>query len=253
MTGPGSGKAALVVGASRGIGRAVVAEMMSKGYETVFAASRAPSADPDWSDIDSGRPNRLERVPLDVTNETSIALAADRIGSFVPRLHRIVVCAGFLHDAGYMPERRLEHINPQQLLRAFEVNSVGPMLVAKHFLPLLRHEEPAVLAALSARVGSIGDNRMGGWYGYRASKAAQNMLMKTLSVECKRRAPNLICVNLHPGTVDTDLSAPFASGIPREERFSPPVAASLLTAVMDSLRSEDSGRFFAWDRKEIPW
>ncbi len=245
--------AAMIVGASRGIGLALVREYLARGYEHVIAAARAPEQCAELVDLCSKNPLRLRSVPLDVTDEDRVAEAAERVADIAPQLHRLVVCAGMLHGPDLAPEKRLEHLDAERLLRAFLVNSVGPALVAKHFVKTLRHPDPAVFAALSARVGSISDNRLGGWYGYRASKAAQNMLMKTLSIELKRRAPNVICASLHPGTVDTDLSAPFSSGLARTRRFSPTDAARRLIAVMDSLRPEETGRFFAWDRKEIPW
>ncbi len=245
-------RSALIVGASRGIGFALVGELLSIGFDLVIAAARHPAASSGLVDLQDEHPARLRCVDIDVTDEASVEDAALRVAEFAPRLHRVVVCAGALHGPELAPEKRLEHLDAERLLQSFAVNSIGPSLVAKHFLPHLRHPEPAVFAALSARVGSISDNQLGGWYGYRASKAAQNMLMKTLAIELKRRAPNVTCASLHPGTVDTDLSAPFASRS-QHRRFTPTEAARHLLGVIDSLRPEESGRFFAWNRKEIPW
>jgi NAD(P)-dependent dehydrogenase (short-subunit alcohol dehydrogenase family) len=139
------------------------------------------------------------------------------------------------------------------VLRSFAVNALGPLLLAKHLHPLLAHAQPAVLVNLSARVGSIGDNRLGGWYAYRGAKAAQNQFTRTLSIELARRAPNLVCVALHPGTVDTGLSKPFQGSVDAAKLFSPRYSAQRLLAVIDGLRREHSGRFFAWDGSEIPW
>ena len=195
---------------------------------------------------------RLE--PIDVTDELSVASAAERIGRDMSKLDLLVNCAGVLHDEkDVRPEKRLEAVDPGALRRVFEVNAFGPLLVAKHFLPLLRHAERAVLANVSARVGSIGDNRLGGWYAYRSSKAAQNMFTRTLSIELARRAPNAICVALHPGTVDTDLSRPFQRKVVPERLFDPDRAASQLLKVIDALTPEQSGSFLAWDGSAIPW
>ncbi len=245
-------RAALVVGASRGIGWALVQQFLAQGVECVIAASRDPHAGGEDGPLVEHDPPQLHRVAIDVTDEASIAAAAAQVGDLAPRLHRLVVSAGVLHGPDLAPEKRLEHLDSTTLHQLFAVNSIGPALVAKHCLPLLRHDEPAVFAALSARVGSITDNQLGGWYGYRASKAAQNMLMKSLSIELARRAPNVICASLHPGTVETALSAPFSRSV-RHRRFSPTEAARHLLSVIDSLRPEETGRFFAWDRKEIPW
>ena len=135
---------------------------------------------------------------------------------------------------------------------AFRRNATGPALVAKHFLPLLARDRKAAFAALSARVGSIEDNRLGGWYAYRASKAALNMLIRTLSIELARSHRHALCVGLHPGTVDTALSKPFQSGVPPEKLFPPAQSARHLLAVLDRLTAEDSGSVYAWDGRRIP-
>ena len=137
------------------------------------------------------------------------------------------------------------------LARNFAINSIGPALVAKHFLPLLPDEGRAGFAALAARVGSIGDNRLGGWYSYRASKAALVMLMRTYSVELARKKPDAFCVTLHPGTVDTQLSEPFQRNVPEGKLFTPEFSASSLLDVLDGIGPEQSGRQFAWDGEEI--
>ena len=137
-------------------------------------------------------------------------------------------------------------------MQLFAVNAIGPALVAKHFLPLLPRHGRSVFASISARVGSIEDNRLGGWYSYRASKAALNMLLKTYSIELKRRAPSAICVGLHPGTVDTALSKPFQGGVAPGKLFSPTQSAAYLLRVIDGLTPADNGAVFAWDGSQIP-
>ena len=236
---------ALVVGASGGIGAALVAELVRRdpGLQ-VFAASR------------SGKTPAGERITplaLDVCDEGSLARAAEAIAARTPRLHHVYVASGVLHGQGFAPERRLEQLDASALAQVFAVNASGPLLLAKHCLPFLRHGEKAVFACLSARVGSIGDNRLGGWYAYRASKAALNQLLHTLAIELRRRAPHALCVALHPGTVDTALSEPFQRNVPAERLFAPERAARQLVDVVAGLSPADSGGFFAWDGSAIPW
>lgn len=140
-----------------------------------------------------------------------------------------------------------------KLARSFAINAIGPALVAKHILPLLPQDERAVFAAISARVGSIGDNRLGGWYGYRASKAALNQLIKTFSIELARRHSEAVCVGLHPGTVDTALSKPFQGSVPARQLFESDKAARQLLNVLDGLNPSDTGNLFAWDGSRLPF
>ena len=240
-----TGCAALVVGAEGGIGAALVEALVARPeLDRVFAGSRA------------GRPlthPKVAPLAIDVTDEGSVAKAFAGIAGATARLHLVFVATGVLHGEGFGPERRIEQIDPAALAHAFALNATGPMLVAKHALPLLRHDERAIFAALSARVGSIGDNRLGGWYAYRASKAALNQLLHTTAIEWRRRAPNALCVALHPGTVDTGLSKPIRRGVPPEKLFSPERAAVQLVDVVEALSPADSGGFFAWDGSAVPW
>jgi NAD(P)-dependent dehydrogenase (short-subunit alcohol dehydrogenase family) len=151
---------------------------------------------------------------------------------------------GLLHEGDLQPEKSLRHLQSAQLQRYFAVNSIGPVLLAKYLLPLLRHTERSMFATLSAKVGSIGDNHLGGWYGYRASKAALNMLIRTTAIEYQRVAPEVIVVALHPGTTDTNLSKPFQRHVPREQLFSSDRTAGQLLGVLENLTAQDSGGFF---------
>jgi NAD(P)-dependent dehydrogenase (short-subunit alcohol dehydrogenase family) len=186
---------------------------------------------------------------IDLRDEASIAAAAGRIGAPVDL---VLVASGLLHGDRVSPERSYRELSPEALADSFAVNAIGPALVAKHFLPLLPRKGPAVFACLSARVGSITDNRLGGWYGYRASKAALNMLIRTLAIELARTAPDAICVGLHPGTVDTALSAPFQRGVPAERLFTPTYSAARLLEVLTTLTPAQSGGCFAWDGTPVP-
>ncbi|MEM9493690.1 MAG: SDR family NAD(P)-dependent oxidoreductase, partial [Myxococcota bacterium] len=196
---------------------------------------------------------RLQLLALDVRDEERIAAAAEQVGRHCAHLHLVLNVSGVLHGPELQPEKRLEHVSGAALAHGFAINAFAPLLMARHFFALLKHRERAVIANLSARVGSISDNRLGGWYTYRASKAAQNMMTKTLSIELARRAPNIVCVALHPGTVDTELSRPFQRNVPAERLFAPERAVSQLLAIIDSLTPEQSGQFLAWDGQPIPW
>ena len=223
---------AVVIGASGGIGGALVERLTASGaHETVHALSRSGTG-------------------LDQEDEASIEAAAARVANG-PAPVLIVVATGVLHD-GQSPERSLKALDGEHLLRDYRVNAVGPALIAKHFLPLLPRDRRGVFAALSARVGSIGDNRLGGWHSYRASKAALNMLLRNLAIETARTHPQAIVAGLHPGTVDTDLSAPFQKGVAPDKLFTPAYSAEQLLNVIHQLNPADSGGVFAWDGQRIP-
>jgi NAD(P)-dependent dehydrogenase (short-subunit alcohol dehydrogenase family) len=240
---------ALVVGASRGIGLAFVEQLLaSQGYEQVFATYRHPEAP-----LLALKDDRLRACPLDLTDEAQIAALVSQIQAHTPHLNLVINCVGWLHTDTLQPEKSLRHLQVSQLQDYFLVNSIGPVLLAKHLLPLLKHPQPSVLATISAKVGSIGDNASGGWYGYRASKAALNMLIRTAALEYKRSCPQAILVVLHPGTTDTQLSRPFQRQVPPEKLFSPERTARQLLQVIQQLQPSDSGEFFSWDGSRLPW
>jgi NAD(P)-dependent dehydrogenase (short-subunit alcohol dehydrogenase family) len=245
----------MVQGTSRGLGLALTeALLQDPEVDLVIATSRSPRDSSGLTALDARFPGRLQRVQMDVTDPASIEAAAAQVRVWTERLQLLINVSGLLHDAsGLGPERRLDAVSQDSLRRVFDVNAFGPILVARAFEGLLRHDEPAVLANISARVGSIEDNRLGGWYAYRASKAAQNQLTKTLAIEMRRRAKNLTVVALHPGTVQTDLSAPFRRNVKPEKLFSPQRSAQDLLTVMRGLTPADSGRFLAYDGTVIPW
>ncbi|MCG9916705.1 MAG: SDR family NAD(P)-dependent oxidoreductase [Phenylobacterium sp.] len=236
--------ASVIIGAAGGIGAALVARLAAQ-----------PNAGPVLA-LSRSRPETLPSGvmwrPIDLEDESSILRAADSLDPEVP-LDRVLVTTGRLHIAGRPPEKSWRHLEAEALMAAFAANAVGPAMAAKHFLPRLPRDRPCVFAALSARVGSIGDNHLGGWYGYRASKAALNQLIHTLAIELARQRPQAICVALHPGTVDTGLSAPFQAGVSGEALFTPEFAAERLLEVLAGLTAGDSGGFFAWDGQPVPW
>ncbi len=187
-------------------------------------------------------------TPFDLTDEASIAAAA---ATLTAPLHLVIVATGGLHGDGMEPEKTWRALDPSAMLRAYQINTIGPALIAKHCLPLLARDRKAAFAALSARVGSIGDNRLGGWHSYRASKAALNMLIRNFAIELARTNHTALAVGLHPGTVDTGLSAPFQGNVPEGRLFTPFESAAKLLSVLDRLQPEDSGSCFAHDGARI--
>ncbi|MFW5815456.1 MAG: SDR family NAD(P)-dependent oxidoreductase [Wenzhouxiangella sp.] len=251
---PDSGTA-LVIGASGGIGLALVRQLLeSERVGQVIACSRSPDRSEGLCTLRQRYGQRLDLMALDVTCPPTIAAAAERLKQARLRPQLVLNAAGLLHDQdGLAPEKRLEDLDLESLQRVFAVNALGPALCLRHFLPLMARDGKAVFAALSARVGSIGDNRLGGWYAYRSSKAALNQLLRTASIEARRRFANVIIAALHPGTTDTALSAPFQANVPDDKLFTPEFVATRLLQVIDELNSDDSGGFFAWDGRPIPW
>jgi Dehydrogenases with different specificities (related to short-chain alcohol dehydrogenases) len=187
---------------------------------------------------------------INYQNETSINKSA-LIASKDALLDMVIVATGILHEGEMMPEKSLKDLNAEKFHRLFEVNTIAPILIAKHFLPKLNRETRSIFAALSARVGSISDNHLGGWYSYRASKAALNMVIKNLAIEISRSNKKAIIVGLHPGTVDSNLSKPFQRNVPQRKLFKSEYSTQKLLEVLANLTSKQSGKCFAWDGKEI--
>jgi NAD(P)-dependent dehydrogenase (short-subunit alcohol dehydrogenase family) len=222
-----------IIGASGGIGQAFV-NILSSQYPkaNLFAFSSK------------------KEYRIDYEREESIAEAAYVASSKGP-LGLVIVTNGMLHNQEIMPEKSLKELSRAKFHQLFEVNTVVPALIAKYFLPHMNREHTSIFTALSARVGSILENQLGGWYAYRASKAALNMMIKNCAIEIGRRNKNAIIVGLHPGTVDTDLSRPFHKNIPPEQLLTPHASVKKLLEVLASLKPEHSGKCFAWDGKEI--
>lgn len=232
-----SSHSAVIIGASGGIGHAFEAALIEEGgFETVHGFARS-------------RPGAQH---IDLLDEASIAAAAAHVAKGPPPT-LVIVATGLLHDGDLGPEKALCDLDPAWLAKVHAVNAIGPVLVAKHFLPLMPRTGRAVFAALSARVGSITDNRLGGWHGYRASKAALNMLVRNLAIEERRRNDRSIVVALHPGTVDTALSRPFQGNVAAGKLFDAERAALQLLDVIEELKPHDSGKLFDFEGIEIPF
>lgn len=187
--------------------------------------------------------------PLDVTNEEAVRSWAAGLGE----VDWLINAAGMLHTDGQGPEKTVRRFDPEFFLDNMRVNAVPSLLLAKHLHARFRHGRPAIFASVSAKVGSIEDNRLGGWVSYRASKAALNMGLKTLAIEWQRTLPNVIVAALHPGTTDTALSQPFQRSVPEGQLFTPEYSAACMLQVLDGLTNQDSGRFWAFDGELLPW
>ena len=242
----------LITGGSGGIGLAVTRQLLDKGHR-LFVTTRDANSEraARLAELQHAHTQQLQILEMDIGQEPDIQSVCEHLQTSCDGLHLVFNCSGLLHDAAMQPEKRLEDLTQDRLQRSFLINSIGPMLLARYALPLLKHDETSVFANMSARVGSISDNRIGGWYGYRAAKAAQNMATKTIAIELKRRSRNTIVVGLHPGTVDTDLSRPFQSSVKPGQLKTPMQAAAHLLQVIDGLSADDSGKVFAWDGTEI--
>jgi NAD(P)-dependent dehydrogenase (short-subunit alcohol dehydrogenase family) len=234
---------ALVVGCG-GIGSALVSalEQRAPALERL-ATSRS-------AELAAVVPARV--LHLDLASDRSLAeLRAQLVDG--PPLRLVINTAGLLQGEGIAPEKRLSQVSRPALLTSFQVNAFAPLLLAQALEPLFARDLPCHFASLSARVGSIGDNRSGGWYAYRAAKAAQNQLLRTLALEWRRRLPQLCVSLLHPGTTATPLSQPFQANVPAGQLFSPERSAWQLLNVLSGLGPEQSGGFWAWDGQPIPW
>ena len=243
-------KCALVLGSSGGIGAAMVSEFLcDPDIAQVFAVSRLeqPTAINDASVAE-----KLTWLQSDYS-EVSMTDVADILKSRCGSFAKVCICHGVLHSESLWPEKRLDDLNEDNLHRIFQSNTVVPAIWLKVLFKVLKGDTDCVVAALSARVGSIGDNKLGGWYGYRASKASLNMILKTASVEYARRAKNVKFISFHPGTTDTELSKPFQSAVAASNLFSPEFVAEKLSAIMDSVPIDGELSFLDWNGKEIDW
>ncbi len=232
----------LLPGGSGGIGAALARALLEAFPDAHIDAGHHRAEPPFTSD-------RIAWRRLDLRDEDAIADWAGEID----HVDWLVNCAGFLHGDGAGPEKNLGMVKPEFLLHCIRVNALPTLLLAKHFGAALKRSPAPLLAAISARVGSIEDNRLGGWYSYRISKAALNMALKTLSIEWKHSHPRGCVAALHPGTNDTALSKPFQRNVAPDQLFDPARTADAFVKLLSGLDASHSGRFWAWDGTELPW
>ena len=239
---------ALVLGARGGIGQAFVEALLAcPQVGQVVQTSRVT----EWCREDVS--TRERRLPLDFAEPGSISEFGERLNDLGLSFHLVINCTGILHGEGIRPERSWRQIDQAAMQHSFQIHATGLALVLAQVMDHVPRDQRAVVASLSARIGSIGDNRLGGWFSYRASKAAQNMILKTAAIEAARRWPELCIVALHPGTVHSELSAPFAGRLPAGRVFEPEQSVDYLRTVVARLQAADSGTFWAWDGAAIPW
>lgn len=232
----------IVIGASGGIGKAMVDTLESSNQVShIYALSRNGQ---------SHHSAKVINLEFEITSEKSICDAADGLKENGP-FDIIIIATGLLIGEGIEPEKSMRAMSFDAFEKSFLTNAIGPAITAKYFLPLLRRDSKAVFAALSARIGSISDNRLGGWYAYRASKAALNMIIKTLSIEYARRFKEVVIVGFHPGTVDTKLSRPFQANVKADKLFTAEYSAKKLLSVIDQLKANDTGNLFDWAGEKI--
>ena len=235
---------AIVIGASGGIGG---------GFINRLAACDQVSEIYSLSRIGAGpRGPKIKSLTYDFTDEENIKAGAEVLRE-TGKFDIIIVATGLLQGEGISPEKNLRALSMDGFLKSFAVNTAGPALTAKYLLPLLHRDRKTVFTALSARVGSISDNRIGGWYAYRASKAALNMVLKTISIEHGRRFDQSVVAGLHPGTVNTSLSAPFQGNVPEGKLFTPEYSTGEMLKVLDGLTPADSGNLFDYAGKQVPF
>ena len=249
--------AALILGANRGIGLGFVKRFLAdNALRLVYGTYRDRDSAAALFSLAEHEP-RLRLLALDVTEESQIEACLLTIGQELKEsgrsLTHVINCVGMLHQDNLQPEKSLRQIDAANLLTYFQVNSIASILLAKHLVPLLKQTDRTIFATLSAKVGSIGDNQLGGWYGYRASKAALNMFMKNIALEYRRSCKGTIVVVLHPGTTDTRLSQPFQRNVAPEKLFAVDRCVEQLSQVMAGLTMGDSGEFFSWDGTRLPW
>ncbi len=234
---------AVIVGGSSGIAQALCVNMLRLERYQVHVVSRARP---------EGLSNEISYHACDYT-ERSLVAVADAIGDYSGKLERLVICNGVLHGDSFQPERALKQLKAETLLHVMQVNAVIPALTLSAFIPQIRHAHAPRIAALSARVGSIGDNQLGGWYSYRASKAALNMLLRSAAVELNRVNKSAKIIAFHPGTTDTPMSKPFQHGVPSDKLFGPDFVAQRLLHILDDLAADGQLSFLDWAGETIDW
>ncbi len=238
---------ALVLGASGGLAQALIAQFLAdKRFDKVIAVSSKSAPE----SLVAG--DRLLWIETQYT-EPAMVEVVEQLQGFAGSISRVCICHGILHSETLWPEKRLEDLKPEALHEIFQANAVVPALWLKLLHRVLKGKQPAVVAALSARVGSISDNRLGGWYAYRSSKSALNMLLQNMAIEYARRVKNVKLIAFHPGTTDTALSKPFQAAVPEGKLFTPEFVAERLVGIMDNAQVDGQLSYLDWDNKVIPY
>ena len=243
-----------IQGAGRGIGLAFAKHALTSRQDDnwhMFLTARSPKDSEGYKELPPSA--NITWIAMDYLEPDSITKAGIAVAEKVDQLDRVISVAGVLRDPKVSPEKRIADLDSAAMLYAYQINAMGPVLLGKALWPLIKGEHPTIFASLSARVGSISDNRLGGWYAYRASKAAQNQLLRTMSIELGRYNPHACVATLHPGTVDTALSKPFQAHVPADKLFTAAHSAECLWRVMDGLGAGDSCGFFAYDVSPIDY
>ena len=230
-----------IIGSSGAIGRAFLdAYIADKDISNIYSISRTEVKSND---------KRIIHINIDVTDEVSVKAAASKIEE--NRLDRLIVATGVLHTKSFGPEKSIKDIKIENFVKIFSVNTFGPALIGKYFLPLMKKDQKSIVAFLSARVGSISENKLGGWYAYRASKSALNQIIKNFSIEAKRTNSSGIIIGLQPGTVKSKLSEPFQKNVKKGKLFLPEDSVDSLIKVIENVMQNDSGKIFDWEGEEI--
>ena len=230
-----------VIGSSGAIGRAFVDHYINDlSINSIFSFSRSSIG------VDN---SKVKHFLIDIENESSIENAAKSVEE--TNFDEIIIASGLLHTNEFGPEKSIKDLKADNILKVLNVNTVGPAIIGKYFLPLLNKDNKSVMAFLSARVGSISENKLGGWYSYRASKSALNQVIKTFSIELKRTNPKAIIIGLQPGTVDSELSAPFKRSVSNNKLFSAEYSVSQLLEVIERADDSSSGNLISWDGEII--
>jgi NAD(P)-dependent dehydrogenase (short-subunit alcohol dehydrogenase family) len=244
----------LVIGGSAGIGLGFVRHYLKdQSVERIFTASRDPVASEELCLLKATHRDKLFPLALDVTKEHDFEKMVSEIRVVTSEIDFVIYTTGVLQEGELQPEKSLRQIKAENLIRSFQVNAVGAVLAAKYLQSFLSHNRMSTFAAISAKVGSIEDNRIGGWYGYRASKAALNMFLKTIAIEFGRSCKNTTVLALHPGTTDTRLSKPFQKNVPPGKLFPVEKTVQLLDGIIKRSRIQESGSFYSWDGTKLPW
>lgn len=242
---------ALIIGAGHGIGLSITQELLENySHVNIHATYRILEHAHSLLELQRIYPQRLHLTCLDPVEENQIKEYAEALKSKHIKLDLVINCVGLLHDETIKPEKSLRNFDPSHFMKVMMVNALVTPLLGKHFIHLLSEE--AIFAALSAKVGSIKDNGLGGWYSYRASKAALNMLIKNMAIEFKRQKPKCIVLAIHPGTTQTSLSSPFLGNTHYQVHSAQTTAKNILS-VISAQTAESSGKFLSWDGSEIPW